>query len=196
MALHNSGIGVWIHNHSRFALAVMYPSANLPRCVMPFRSQAHVFSLQYSVVKLAIAIGEYIQTYSRLACIGIHEERHIHRPKPQIQFVTKHISKARKKIDRYFHTSTQFCLRYDDGVKMDRTLHQQYAAWLTRREHCWRCCYIIVEWFTAFNCNEVKCALFHKCIINILLGTVQRAKCSPFHHTEAQWENLIFTLSD
>ena len=45
MALHNSGIGVWIHNHSRYALVIMYPSTNLPRCVMPFRSQAHAFSL-------------------------------------------------------------------------------------------------------------------------------------------------------
>ena len=49
MALHNSGIGVWIHNHSRYALVIMYPSTNLPRCVMPFRSQAHAFSLYYSI---------------------------------------------------------------------------------------------------------------------------------------------------
>ena len=41
MALHNSGIGVWTHNHS----PVMYPSTNPPWCVIPCRSQTHTFSL-------------------------------------------------------------------------------------------------------------------------------------------------------
>ena len=38
-------IGVWIYNYSRYALVILYSSTNLPRCVMPFRSQAHAFSL-------------------------------------------------------------------------------------------------------------------------------------------------------
>ena len=45
MALHNSGIGVWRHENSSYGLVVMSPSANLPRCVMPFWTHAHAFSL-------------------------------------------------------------------------------------------------------------------------------------------------------
>ena len=45
MALHNSGIGVWRHDNSPYGLVVMSPSANLPRCVMPFWTHAHAFSL-------------------------------------------------------------------------------------------------------------------------------------------------------
>ena len=45
MALHSSGIGVWRHDNSPYGLVVMSPSANLPRCVMPFWTHAHVFSL-------------------------------------------------------------------------------------------------------------------------------------------------------
>ena len=45
MALHNSGIGAWRHDNSPYGLVVMSPSANLPRCVMPFWTHAHAFSL-------------------------------------------------------------------------------------------------------------------------------------------------------
>ena len=49
MALHNSGIGVWRHDNSPYGLVVMSPSANLPRCVMPFWTHAHAFSLYHVI---------------------------------------------------------------------------------------------------------------------------------------------------
>ena len=54
MALHNSGIGVWRHDNSPYGLVVMSPSANLPRCVMPFWTHAHAFSL-YDVIMSSLA---------------------------------------------------------------------------------------------------------------------------------------------
>ena len=45
MSLHNSGICVWIHGHSRYGVVIMYSSTNFPRCVMPLRSQAHAVLL-------------------------------------------------------------------------------------------------------------------------------------------------------
>ena len=51
MALHNSGIGVWRHDNSSYGLVVMSPSANLPRCVMPFWTHAHAFSLYEPILE-------------------------------------------------------------------------------------------------------------------------------------------------
>ena len=45
-----SGIGVWRHDNSPYGLVVMSPSANLPRCVMPFWTHAYAFSLYHKTL--------------------------------------------------------------------------------------------------------------------------------------------------
>ena len=49
MALYNADggawSGAWRHDNSLCGLVVISPSVNLPRCVMPFWTYAHIFSL-------------------------------------------------------------------------------------------------------------------------------------------------------
>ena len=75
MALHNSGIGVWIQNHSRYTLVILYSPTNLTRCVMPFRSQVHTFSQMtilsatspVSTVRTSKLVLRFFKTYELLA---------------------------------------------------------------------------------------------------------------------------------
>ena len=69
MALHNSGIGVWRHDNSPYGLVVMSPSANLPRCVMPFWTHAHAFSL-YDVIMPLYAVYSSHGTVCHVAIMG------------------------------------------------------------------------------------------------------------------------------
>ena len=92
MALHNSGIGVWRHDNSPYGLVVMSPSANLPRCVMPFWTHAHAFSLYdyfsflwvYSCSLTKCINGHTDGSLSLLGnatdwcyCSGLLEKRHV-----------------------------------------------------------------------------------------------------------------------
>ena len=61
IALHNSGIGVWRHDNSPYGLVVMSPSANLPRCVMPFWTHGHAFSLYDSDITVTrVFVTKYL----------------------------------------------------------------------------------------------------------------------------------------
>ena len=59
MALRNSGIGVWIPNPSPSGLVVTYPSTDLLRCIIRFRSQAHGFSLKSIIIIKSRGIFTY-----------------------------------------------------------------------------------------------------------------------------------------
>ena len=79
MALHNSGISVWIPVITRSVGSwSYYPFTNFPRCVMSFRSHAHAFSLYNTtrwsfshlpwshLFKTLFAYGRCFQSYFEL----------------------------------------------------------------------------------------------------------------------------------
>ena len=86
MALHNSGIGGWRHDNSPYGLVVMSPSANLPRCVMPFWTHAKCLlafisylpmwiKAKYTFIKTVYSPrfygGPYLQAKHADVCSGV-----------------------------------------------------------------------------------------------------------------------------
>ena len=86
MALHNSGIGVWRHDNEPVGRVVMSPSANLPRCVMPFWTHAKYLlafisylpmwiKAKYTFIKTVYSPrfygGPYLQAKHADVCSGV-----------------------------------------------------------------------------------------------------------------------------